>query len=88
MIKPLHDIVFIERLEEEEGAIIVPDKEPSGKGKVIAVGSGRILEDGTVRPLDVKVDDIVLFGKHTGVISGYNDLIAMREDDILGVISE
>ena len=87
MIKPLHDLVIVERVEKTEGIIVLADKEPSGMGKVVAVGTGRILEDGTVRPLDVEVGDSILFGKHTGMDMGMDDLIIMREDDIFGVMN-
>jgi chaperonin GroES len=92
-IRPLHDRVIIKRLEEERtspGGIVIPDTaaEKPVQGKVIAVGKGKILEDGTVRPLDVKVGDKILFGKYSGSeikMNGEEHLI-MREDDILGVI--
>jgi chaperonin GroES len=91
MIQPLHDLVFIKRIEKEEGLIVTQDKEPSGRGEVVAVGTGRILEDGSVRKLDVVVGDEVLIEKHAGApidntgIPG--DIIVMREDDILGVFN-
>ena len=92
-IRPLHDRVLVERLEEREvkkGGIIIPDtaKEKPQEGKVIAVGNGKVLEDGKVRPLDVKAGDRILFSKYGGTeikIDGEEHLI-MREDDILGVI--
>ena len=92
-IRPLHDRVLIKRVEEEQktkGGIIIPDtaKEKPAEGKVVAVGSGRILEDGKVRALDVKKGDRVLFGKYSGTevkVEG-EELIIMREEDILGVI--
>jgi chaperonin GroES len=92
-IRPLHDRVLIKRVEEEQktkGGIIIPDtaKEKPAEGKVVAVGSGRILEDGKVRALDVKAGDRVLFGKYSGTevkVDG-EELIIMREEDILGVI--
>jgi chaperonin GroES len=92
-IRPLHDRVLIKRVEEEQktkGGIIIPDtaKEKPAEGKVIAVGTGRILEDGKVRPLDVKKGDRVLFGKYSGTevkVDG-DELIIMREEDILGII--
>ena len=92
-IRPLHDRVLIKRVEEEQktkGGIIIPDtaKEKPAEGKVVAVGSGRILEDGKVRALDVKKGDRVLFGKYSGTevkVDG-EELIIMREEDILGVI--
>jgi chaperonin GroES len=92
-IRPLQDRVIVRRLEEEEktkGGIIIPDtaKEKPQEGKVIAVGKGKITEDGKVIPLDVKVGDKILFGKYAGTeikIEGEEHLI-MREEDILGVI--
>jgi chaperonin GroES len=92
-IRPLHDRVLIKRVEEEQktkGGIIIPDtaKEKPAEGKVVAVGTGRLLDDGKVRPLDVKAGDRVLFGKYSGTevkVDG-DELIIMREDDILGVI--
>jgi chaperonin GroES len=92
-IRPLQDRVIVRRLEEEEktkGGIIIPDtaKEKPQEGKVIAVGKGKITEDGKVVPLDVKVGDKILFGKYAGTevkIEGEEHLI-MREEDILGVI--
>jgi len=92
-IRPLHDRVIVQRLEEEEktkGGIIIPDtaKEKPQEGKVIAVGTGKILENGTKISLDVKVGDKILFGKYSGTeikIEG-DEYLMMREDDILGVI--
>jgi chaperonin GroES len=92
-IRPLQDRVIVKRVEEEEttkGGIIIPDtaKEKPIEGKVIAVGKGKVREDGTVQPLDVKEGDKILFGKYAGTeikIEGEEHLI-MREDDILGVI--
>jgi chaperonin GroES len=94
-IRPLHDRVIIRRLEEEEktkGGIIIPDsaKEKPLEGKVIAAGKGKILENGEVRPLDVKEGDRILFGKYSGTevkIDGEEHLI-LREEDILGVIEK
>jgi chaperonin GroES len=94
-IRPLHDRIIVKRLEEEEktkGGIIIPDtaKEKPMEGKVIAVGKGKILDDGKLQPLDVKAGDRVLFGKYSGTevkIEGEEHLI-MREDDILGVIEK
>ena len=92
-IKPLHDRVIVKRVEEEKktaGGIIIPDtaKEKPAEGKVIAVGDGKILEDGKVRPLNVKAGDRVLFSKYAGteVKVGGDELLIMREDDILGII--
>jgi chaperonin GroES len=92
-IRPLQDRVIVKRLEEEEktkGGIIIPDtaKEKPQEGKVLAVGKGKITEDGKVVPLDVKVGDRILFGKYAGTeikIEGEEHLI-MREEDILGII--
>jgi len=93
-LRPLQDRVLIERLEEEEktaGGIIIPDtaKEKPMQGKVVAVGKGKVLENGKVLPLDVKKGDRVLFGKYAGTevtIDG-EDLLIMREEDILAVVS-
>ncbi|MCC7257626.1 MAG: co-chaperone GroES [Gammaproteobacteria bacterium] len=92
-IRPLHDRVIIKRLEEERtspGGIVIPDTatEKPVRGKVIAVGSGRITEKGEVRPLDIKKGDTVLFGKYSGTevkVDG-DELVVMREDDIMAVI--
>ncbi len=94
-IIPLQDRVLVKRLEEEDktkGGIIIPDtaKEKPVEGKVIAAGKGRIKEDGTVIPLEVKAGDKVLFSKYAGTeikIEGEEHLI-MREDDILGIIKD
>ena len=94
-IRPLHDRVVIKRVEEEEktsSGIIIPDtaKEKPLQGEVIAVGNGKILEDGSVRKLDVKEGDRVLFSKYAGTeikIDG-EEYLMMREDDILGVIEK
>jgi chaperonin GroES len=94
-IRPLHDRVILKRVKEEEktkGGIIIPDtaKEKPIEGEVVAVGNGKILEDGTVRKLDVKVGDRVLFGKYSGTevkVDGEDRLI-LREDDILGVLEK
>ena len=92
-IRPLQDRVIVKRLEEEEktkGGIIIPDtaKEKPQEGKIIAVGKGKMTDDGKLIPLDVKVGDRILFGKYSGTeikIEGEEHLI-MREEDILGVI--
>ena len=94
-IRPLHDRVIIQRLEAETksaGGIVIPDtaKEKPIQGEVIAVGTGKILEDGKVRPLDVKVGDKILFGKYAGTelkIEGDEHLV-MREDEVLGVVED
>jgi chaperonin GroES len=92
-IRPLQDRVVIRRMNEEEktaGGIFIPDtaKEKPLEGEVVAVGNGKVREDGTVRPLDVKVGDRVLFGKYTGsdVILDGEERLVVREEDILGVI--
>lgn len=92
-IRPLHDRIIVRRLDEKAqttGGIIIPDsaKEKPIEGEVIAVGNGKILEDGSVRNLDVKAGDKVLFGKYSGTevkIEGEEHLI-MREDEVLAVI--
>jgi len=94
-IRPLQDRVIVKRIEEEEktkGGIIIPDtaKEKPMEGKIIAAGKGKVLEDGKIRPLDVKAGDRILFAKYSGTevkIDGEEHLI-MREDDILGVIEK
>jgi len=94
-VRPLHDRVIIERIEESEqkvGGIIIPDsaKEKPQQGKVIAVGKGRIEKDGKVTPLDVKAGDTILFGKYAGQeikIDG-NEFLIMREEEVLGVIEK
>jgi len=92
-IRPLHDRVIVRRVEEERtspGGIVIPDSatEKPVQGEVIAVGNGKILESGEVRPLDLKVGDKVLFGKYSGTevkVSG-EELLVMREEDIMGVV--
>jgi chaperonin GroES len=92
-IRPLQDRVIVKRVKEEEktkGGIIIPDsaKEKPIEGEVLAVGNGKVLEDGKVRALDIKPGDRVLFGKYSGTevkLDGEEALI-LREDDILGVI--
>ena len=92
-IRPLHDRILVERQEEDRtstGGIVIPDTatEKPIRGNVIAVGNGKILEDGTVRGLDVKVGDKVLFGKFSGteVKLGDQELLVLREDDVMAVI--
>ncbi|MEN9723866.1 MAG: hypothetical protein RJB38_1852 [Pseudomonadota bacterium] len=93
-VRPLHDRVLVKRFNEEErskGGIIIPDtaKEKPIQGEIIAVGQGRIGDDGKVRPLDVKKGDRVLFGKYAGTeikIDG-EEFLMMREEDILGVLN-
>ena len=92
-IRPLHDRVIVKRLEEERtspGGIVIPDTaaEKPVQGKVMAVGKGKILEDGKVRALDVKVGDKILFGKYSGTevkLDG-DELVVMREEDVMAVI--
>jgi chaperonin GroES len=92
-IRPLHDRVIVKRIEEEEttkGGIIIPDtaKEKPMEGKVIAVGNGKLLDNGKLQPLEVKKGDKVLFGKYAGTeikIDGEEHLI-MREDDIIAIV--
>ena len=92
-IRPLHDRVIIRRMEEEKtspGGIVIPDSatEKPIKGEVVAVGKGKILENGDVRPLDVKVGDMILFGKYSGteVSVDNEELLVMREDDITAIV--
>ena len=93
-VRPLHDRIIIERIDEGEqkvGGIIIPDsaKEKPQQGKVIAVGKGKIEKDGKVTPLDVKAGDTILFGKYSGQeikLDGEEYLI-MREEEILGVLN-
>ncbi|NKI33574.1 co-chaperone GroES [Wenzhouxiangella sp. XN79A] len=92
-LRPLHDRVIVKRVEEERttpGGIVIPDSaaEKPIKGEVLAVGNGKILEDGSKRELDIKVGDQVLFGKYSGTevkVEG-EELLVMREDDIMAVI--
>jgi chaperonin GroES len=92
-IRPLHDRVIVKRLDEDRtspGGIVIPDTaaEKPVQGKIVAVGKGKILEDGNVRPLDVKVGDKILFGKYSGTevkIDG-DELLVMREEDVMAVI--
>jgi chaperonin GroES len=92
-IRPLHDRIIVKRMEEQEvkkGGIIIPDsaKEKPQEGKVIAVGKGKVSEDGKKIPLDVKAGDRVLFGKYSGsevTVNGEEYLI-MKEEDVLGIV--
>jgi chaperonin GroES len=92
-IRPLHDRIVVKRIDEDEktqGGIIIPDtaKEKPQRGKAVAVGNGKLLEDGKLRPLDVHKGDTVLFTKYAGTeiqIEGEEHLI-IREDDVLGVL--
>jgi chaperonin GroES len=92
-LRPLHDRVIVKRLEEEKksaGGILIPDTatEKPQKGEVLAVGPGRVMDDGKVRPCDVKKGDIVLFGKYSGseIRLDGEDLVVMKEDDIVAVL--
>jgi chaperonin GroES len=92
-VRPLHDRIIVERIEEGEqrvGGIIIPDsaKEKPQQGKVVAVGNGKVKDDGKRQPLDVKAGDVILFGKYSGQeikIDGEEYLI-MREDEVLAVL--
>jgi chaperonin GroES len=93
-IRPLHDRVVVKRTEEDTtspGGIVIPDSaaEKPVKGTIVAVGNGKILENGSIRKLDLKVGDNILFGKYSGTevkIDG-DELVVMREDDIMAVFS-
>ena len=92
-VRPLHDRIIVERIEEGEqqgGGIIIPDtaKEKPQQGKIIAAGNGKVKDDGSVTPLDVKAGDTVLFGKYSGqeIKLDGEEFLIMREDEILGVI--
>jgi len=92
-MRPLHDRVIVKRMEEERtspGGIVIPDAatEKPIKGEVIAIGNGKILDNGDVRVLDVSVGDKILFGKYAGTevkVEG-EDLLVMKEDDIMAII--
>ena len=92
-IRPLHDRVIVKREDEERkspGGIVIPDTaaEKPIRGKIMAVGKGKILENGSVRPLDLKVGDKILFGKYSGTevkVDG-DELLVMREEDVIAVI--
>ncbi len=94
-IRPLHDRIFIKRIEEQEtvrGGIVIPDtaKEKPQQGEVIAVGNGKLLENGQRVPLDVKAGDRILFGKYSGSeikLDGEEYLI-LREDEVLGILAQ
>jgi chaperonin GroES len=92
-IRPLHDRVVIKRMEDEKtspGGIVIPDSatEKPIKGEVVAIGKGKIQDNGNIQKLDVKVGDIVLFGKYSGteVKIDSDELVVMKEDDIMAVI--
>jgi chaperonin GroES len=92
-IRPLHDRILVKRLEEERktaSGIVIPDTaaEKPDQGEVMAVGKGKVLEDGKLRPLDVKVGDKILFGKYSGQtvkVKG-DELLVIREEDVMGVL--
>lgn len=94
-MRPLHDRIIVKRLEEEKksaGGIIIPDAaaEKPQKGEVLAVGPGKRTDDGKVHPVDVKKGDVILFGKYSGTevkVDG-QDLIVMREDDVMAVLGK
>ena len=93
-IRPLHDRVIVKRIEEERktaGGIVIPDSaaEKPDQGEVLAIGTGKVMDDGKVRPLAVKVGDRVLFGKYSGssVKMDGDELLVMREEDIMGVVT-
>ncbi len=94
-IRPLHDRVIVKREDEERksaGGIVIPDTaaEKPIRGKIVAVGKGKILENGSVRPLDLKVGDKILFGKYGGTevkVDG-DELLVMREEDVMAVIEK
>ena len=93
-LRPLHDRVLIKRIEEQEtvkGGIIIPDtaKEKSQEGEVISVGTGKMLENGTIVPLDVKEGDRILFGKYSGaeIKLQDQDYLILREDEIVGILT-
>ena len=92
-IRPLHDRVVVKRTEEEKlspGGIVIPDSatEKPMRGEVIAVGNGKLLDDGKLRPLDVKKGDKILFGKYSGteIKLDEEDIVVMREDDVLAIL--
>jgi chaperonin GroES len=92
-IQPLGDRILVEPLEAEEktsGGIVIPDtaKEKQQRGKVVAVGKGRVNEDGKITPLEVKANDTVLFGRYSGteIKIGANEYLILKEDDVLGII--
>jgi chaperonin GroES len=94
-LRPLHDRLLVKRVDEEEtvrGGIIIPDsaKEKPQEGKVIAVGKGKVTEDGKVLPMDVKEGDRILFGKYSGseIKLDGDDLLILREEEVLGVLSK
>lgn len=94
-VRPLHDRILVRRIEEEgevkKGGIIIPDtaKEKPQEGEVVAVGEGKILEDGERQPMDIKVGDRILIGKYSGtdVNIGDDEYLILREEDVLAVIT-
>ena len=94
-VRPLHDRIIVQRLEDEEeqqvGGIIIPDtaKEKPQQGKVVAVGKGKVKEDGGIQPMDVKAGDTILFGKYSGqeIKLDGDDYLIMKEDEVLGVVN-
>lgn len=92
-IRPLHDRVLVRRLDDERtspGGIVIPDSaaEKPSQGEIVAAGNGKLMDSGELRPLDVKAGDTVLFGKYSGTevkVDG-EELLVMREDDIMGII--
>jgi chaperonin GroES len=92
-VRPLHDRLIVRRIEEKEtasGGIVIPDsaREKPMEGEVLAAGDGKLLDDGTKRPLDVKAGDRVLFGKYSGTeikVDG-EDVLIVREDDVLAIV--
>ncbi len=93
-VRPLHDRIIVQRLEEDEqqvGSIIIPDtaKEKPQQGTVVAVGKGKVKEDGGIQPMDVQDGDTILFGKYSGqeIKLDGDDYLIMREDDVLGVVN-
>ncbi len=94
-IRPLHDRIIVKRMEEERktaSGIVLPGNatEKPDQGEVVAIGNGKVLEDGSVRPLQVKVGDRVIFGKYSGqtVKVDGDELLVMREDDVMAVVEE
>ena len=93
-IRPLHDRVIVKRIEEERktpGGIVIPENaaEKPDQGEILAIGTGKVMDDGKVRPLAVKVGDRVIFGKYSGstVKVDGDELLVMREEDIMGVVT-